>query len=396
MLWERCWRAMARAGPQRWAEVTVRVPLEDDATRRAIAGILGRPIRAGTATTAVPLGALDEVLRHAAPDWDLATVVGWAHGPLPDRSGDAAARADAIAAARDQARSLAPADTWVEVWLDDLGAGMLTRLYTRRELDLLATAARVLAVLPADAVPLPVLASRLTGDTKALGATTLAGLVLRGIASRLGEPVPRSAAERRALWEAVGVVPDDLASQVLVLNLDAGGSLLGRWLSEAAGQGLPFRVTLQQLTRLPLTHRGGGGVFVCENPAVLRAAAQRLGAGSAPLVCTEGRPSLACLRVLDGLVRAGVQLRYHGDFDWPGLRIGAAVLGATGGTSWRFGAEDYLEATARSAAGPDLDGAPADSPWDPQLARVMRDVGRTVYEEDVLDLLLEDLGDPAR
>ncbi|MFP4150314.1 MAG: TIGR02679 family protein [Nitriliruptoraceae bacterium] len=395
VLWERCWRAMARAGPQRWTSVTVRVPLADDATRRAIAGILGRPIRAGTATTAVPLGALDEVLRHADPEWDLSTVVGWVHGPLPDRFGDAAARADAIAAARDQARSLAPAGTWVEVWLDALGTGMLTRLYSRGELDLLATAARVLAELPADAVPLPVLASRLTGDTKALGATTLAGLVLRGIASRLGEPVPRSAADRRALWEAVGVVPDDLASQVLVLNLDAGGSPLGRWLTEAAGQGLPFRITLQQLTRLPLEHRGGGDVYVCENPAVLRAAAERLGAGSAPLVCTEGRPSLACLRVLDGLVRAGVQVRYHGDFDWAGLRIGAAVLVATGGTAWRFGADDYLDATARSAAGPDLQGSPAESPWDPELARVMREVGRTVYEEEVLDLLLEDLGGPA-
>jgi uncharacterized protein (TIGR02679 family) len=394
VLWKRCWRAMARSGPDRWAAVTVRVPLDDDDTRRAIAGILGRPIRAGTASTAVVLGALDEVLRGADPRWDLPAVVQDIHGPLPDRVGDAAASADAIAGARQQARSLAPDAPWVEVWLDHLDAGMLTRLHSRGELELLATAARVLAVLPADRIPLPVLASRLTGDTKALGATTLAGLVLRGIAVCLQEPVPRTAAERRALWEAVGVVPDDLASQVLVLNLAASGSALGGWLTDAARLGLPFRITLQQLSRLPLEHGGGGSVRVCENPAVLRASAERLGAASAPLVCTEGRPSLACLQLLDGLVDAGAEVRYHGDFDWPGLRIGASVLAATGGRSWRFGADDYLEAVARMGSATDLHGPVAASPWDTELARVMEQVGRTVYEEDVLDLLLEDLARP--
>lgn len=391
-LWDRCWRAMARAGPDRWAGVTVRVPLGDDDARRAVAGILGRPIRAGTATTAIVLGTLDELLRRADPRWDLPAVVQRVHGPLPDRAGDEVARADAITEARACARALAPDAPWVEAWLEHLDAGMLTRLHTRGELELLATAARVLAVLPADGVPLPVLASRLTGDTKALGATTLAGLVLRGIAVQLDEPVPRSAAARRALWEAVGVVPDDLASQVLVLNLPASGSALGGWLTEASRLGLPFRITLQQLTRLPLEHRAGGSVSVCENPAVLRAAAERLGPRSATLICTEGRPSMACLRLLDGLVSAGAQVRYHGDFDWPGLRIGASVLAATDGRPWRFGAADYRAAVARSASGPGLAGTAAESPWDAELARVMAAVGRTVYEEDVLDLLLTDLG----
>ncbi len=391
VLWERCWRAMARAGPQRWAGVTVRIPLEDDGTRRAVGGILGRPLRPGTVTTAILLGELDALLSRADPDWGLAAVVERVHGPLPDRAGDAAARDRAIAAARDQARFLAPDDGWVDAWLDDLDAGMLTRLHTRGELELLPTAARVLAALPAEGVPLPVFAARLIGDTKALGATTLSGLVLRGLARRLDEPVPRSAAERRGLWEAVGVVPDDLASQVLVLNLAPTGSALAGWLTEAAQLGLPFRITLQQLSRSPLYHGEGGVVYVCENPAVLRAAAERLGAGSAPLVCTEGRPSLACLRVLDGLVRAGTEVRYHGDFDWPGLRIGQSILAATGGRPWRFGAADYLHAAGELDPGLDLRGAVADSPWDPALARAMTDVGYAVYEEDVLDLLLTDL-----
>ena len=390
-LWQRCWRAMARAGPEQWSTVRLRLPLEHDGARRAVSGILGRPIRPGTAATTIRLGDLDELLRRADRRWDLRAVVEHEHGSLPDRAGDAEQQAAAIAAARDQARTLAPDEVWVGAWLDELDRGMLTRLHTRGELDLLPTAARVLAALPAEGTPLPALASQVTGDTKALGPTTLAGLVLRGLAVRMGEPTPRSAAERRALWEAAGVVPDDLASQVLVLNLTPTGSALAGWLREAAAEGLPFRITLQQLARQPLTHGAPGPVRVCENPAVLRAAAEQLGAGSAPLVCTEGRPSMACRRLLDGLVAAGAHVRYHGDFDWPGLRIGESLLAVTGGRPWRLGAADYLEAVERCDPRAPLTGAATASPWDPDLARTMADVGRTIYEEDVLDVLLGDL-----
>lgn len=395
-LWQRCWRAMTRAGPDSWDGVTVRLPLEQDDTRVAVAGILGRPIRPGTSATTVRLGDLDDRLRQADRRWDLRAVVEHEHGPLPDRAARAEEQATAIAAARDQARSLAPDQPWVEPWLDDLDRGMLTRLHTRGELELLPTAARILAELPGDGIPLPALASRTTGDTKSLGQTTLGGLVLRGVSRSLGEQAPASAADRRALWEAVGVVPDDLASQVLVLNLPATGSPLAGWLTEAAAAGLPFRITLQQLARQPLDHQGIGPVFVCENPAVLRAAAEQLGSGSSALICTEGRPSMACLRLLEGLTAAGAEVRYHGDFDWPGLRIAGSLLATTGGRPWRFGVTDYLDAIERVGPHTPLGGSAAESPWDPELARAMRDEGRIVYEEDVLDVLLADLGTSSR
>lgn len=397
VLWQRCWRAMARVGPQGWSTVTVRIALDDDPRRRALSGLLGRPIRAGTAATTVRLHELDRLLRRADEDWDLTAVVEQLHGPLPDRAADARAQADALAAARERARELLPDAAWVAAWLAELDRGMLTRLHTRGELELVVTAARALAELaelaelPVRAVPLPAFATRLTGDPKALGATTLAGLVLRGIARQLGEPVARSAAERRALWEAVGVVPDDLASQVLVLGLRASGSELAGWLTQAAEAGLPFRITLHQLTRQPLHHGAVGAVHVCENPAVLRAAAEQLGAASAPLVCTEGRPSVACLRLLDGLVAAGAEVRVNGDLDWPGLRIAGAVLEATGGRPWRLAAADYLGAIEQPGTRPELSGAPAASPWDPALAAAMARIGRVVYEEDVLGLLVDDL-----
>jgi uncharacterized protein (TIGR02679 family) len=394
---------MARAGPEAWAPVTISLPLASDEDRRAVAGLLGRPVRPGTGATRLNLGDLDATLRRTADGWDLRAVVETTGGPLPDRAGDARVRADAIDAAVAEARRVAPDAAWVDAWLGELGDGTTTRLHGRDELGLVRDAAHVLAVLSEradtveDALPLPVLASRTTGDTKALGPTTLGTLVLRGLARRFDEPFPDDAAGRRALWEAAGVVQDDLASQVLVMGLGRTAPLdprgpVGRWLTDASEHGLPFRLTLHQLTQHPLTVRTPGPVFVCENPAVLRTATAALGSGSAPLVCTEGRPSIACSRLLAMLVAGGCEVRYHGDFDWPGLHIAGAVLATTGGTPWRMGAADYLAAVRRSTAAPTrLRGAPAPSPWDPRLALAMTAADQVVYEEDVLDELLGDL-----
>lgn len=396
-LWARCWKAMARAGPDQWREVTIRLPLEGDAERRAVAGLLGRPVRPGTASVGIDLADLDAVLRRADDGWGLAEVVTAASGPLPDRAGDARAQQAAVAATLEQAREAAPDEPWVEPWLDGLAQGMLTRLHGRGELELVPTAARVLARLPGRGTPLPALASEITGNPKALAGTTLEGLVLRALAIREQEPPPRSAADRRALWETAGVVPDDLASQVLVLGVPAVPvGTLGRWLAEARDEGWPLRVTLHQLQHSPITVERPRPVFVCENPAVLRAAAERLGPASAPLVCTEGRPSLACTRLLSSLGEAGCELRYHGDFDWPGLRIAAALLSLPGAVPWRLSAADYSQAVARLEGDrPTLRGPAADSPWDPDLAVAMAQRDTAVYEEEVLDDLLADLDDRA-
>jgi hypothetical protein len=116
-------------------------------------------------------------------------------------------------------------------------------------------------------IALPALAAHITGDTKALNhGTTLATLVLRALALREGLPRPGSAAERRDLWDSAGVVTDDLASRVLVLNLPASGAGLGEWLAGAARYGTPFQVTLHQLDTHPI-QLAATRIFACENPA---------------------------------------------------------------------------------------------------------------------------------
>jgi len=266
--------------------------------------------------------------------------------------------------------------------------GTLTRV-VRGGRDL-ARVLWVLDALPAADEPMPVFAERVLSDTKALGDALVRGLVLRAVAVWQGIPPPVAVEQERAAWESVGVVPDDLASQVLVLNIPAEGGLVARFLGEALDLGMPVRLTLHQLRTAPIRIHARE-IFVTENPAVLRAAST-LGAASPPLVCTEGVPSVAVHRLLGSAPHAVLHCR--NDFDWPGVRMTAAALDRyPAAVPWRMAAADYL---AMATEGPPLSGAPAGTPWDPRLSEEMRRVGRAVMEERLLPILLDDLRSAAR
>lgn len=285
--------------------------------------------------------------------------------------------------------------SWYREWLAQIAAdGSLTRLVNQGEQARLRQAVRVLEYLAARGggpVLLPALAAEVTGDTKALNPGTLTStLVLRALGIRAGLARPQTAQQRRDLWESFGVVVDDLASRVLVLNLSAQGRGLGEWLTGAAGLGVPFYVTLHQLMTIPLTVRRAC-VRVCENPAVLRRAAAELGATSAPLLCTEGHPSVAFHQLADVIVDGGGELLYHGDFDWPGVAIAGSVMRRHGARPWRMAAADYTAGVRAGAEYVQLAGSSQPTPWDTELSEVMAATGRAVYEEAVADPLIADL-----
>ena len=214
-------------------------------------------------------------------------------------------------------------------------------------------------------------------------------LVLRALALREEVPVPADREAARALWTAAGVVADDLVSQVLVLNVRSGGEPLGRWLTEAAMAGQPFRVTLRQLLAMPVLPTAID-LFTCASPAVLRAAADQLGPACPPLVCTEGEPSVACSRLLHAAMVGGATVRWHADFSWSGLRSTAAAIRRLRAEPWLMGAADYQAGLAAGAAEP-LSGPPEPSPWDGRLADLMRNAGRAITEERMLPSLLAEL-----
>jgi uncharacterized protein (TIGR02679 family) len=126
---------------------------------------------------------------------------------------------------------------------------------------------------------------------------------------------------------------------------------------------------------------------------VVEEAADRLGPACAPLVCIEGRPSVAASRLLSALVAADADLAYHGDFDWPGLEIANGVV-ALGARPWRMSVANYRTAVSTAAVAlprlPERGGITAT--WDGDLAGEMERTRHQVEEEHVLHELLADLG----
>ncbi|HEV7897346.1 MAG TPA: TIGR02679 domain-containing protein [Planosporangium sp.] len=380
-------RSLERTGGSLDGTVSLAAPT--DAERLVVIGVTGTHRSAASNRLTVRLGELETHLREAYGT-GLAEVIA-VTAPLRNRPAEA--RREAVA--RDAVISLARGGRhagagWYEEWIEGLRRdGTLTRV-VRTGLSF-ADVVRVLDALPAADEPMPVFADRVLHDTKALTDGVLRGLVLRALATWQGTPAPANTEQERALWESVGVVPDDLASQVLVLNVPASGGLVGSWLTGARRAGVPMRITLYQLRLAPLV-LDCDEVFVCENPAVLRAAAATLGADARPLVCTEGVPSAAVHALLRGAPDAVI--RWRNDFDWTGVRVTAAALDRyPNAVAWRMTSEDYRPA---AGSGPVLLGVPTDTPWDPLLGDAMRQVGRAVMEERLLDDLLRDLRGPGQ
>ena len=394
------WRARDRLEAGRPLTGSVTLPAATSEQRRAVERLTGRAARSG-ASLSVSLTEVDCILRDsgAAPG-GLAEAVTRLSGPLRDRNRERAERAlawDAAFGALDAAtRGRDELAQWRE-WLDM--TGLVRRL--AREPDearlLLARVAAVLRQLPSRGVPIGRLAAECCGDAHALDDGRPVGtLVLSAVRALAGLPfAAEGAAEsRRAAWVSVGVHLDDLSSLVLCIGLPGDTrTVVGRVLAANREAGQPTVLTLRQL-RCHDEPLRAVRVRICENPVVVAAAADELGAQCEPLVCVGGQPSGAGRRLLELLAANGTEFSYHGDFDWGGVRIAGAVRSQVKWRPWRY---DHVAYQAAASAARSLaplarlidDSAP--TPWDPELATAMLRHRVRIEEELTLDALLEDL-----
>lgn len=380
-----------------------------------LASLMGRPVRQGASSISIDLDAIDAALQRAGLATSLKDALEQLDGPI-------VRRAEVLAAATSRWSRLVQdrRDARLVAWLSTPnGLGLLKRL-TRQDFDVAAElcgrAERILGVLPASGRPRAEIAARVLGDAHALDASApTATLVLAALrhgdriiairddissdgapdAEMTASDPPASALagsigdnERdRHVWARTGVLVNELARPALVLNLPlAEGGVWG------GCPGEPAYMTLRTLVRSPPGIDVAGKIIsVCENPNVVALVADQLGATAAPLVATEGMPAAAQRTLLLLLAAAGARLRYHGDFDWAGLRIAATVMTICGAVPWRFAAEDYRRSIHRLIGAP-LSGTPAPSPWDTSLRDMMEAHGRSIAEEATIDDLLEDLG----
>lgn len=360
----------------------------DAAERAAIAALFGRRPRPG-ASISIDLDRLDEIVRDSGAAASLVDAIEQLRGPIVVRH----EQVEAMRRAWDAAyRALAPL---VEgrVELAEWVVGLRSRGTVRRLAGTPAEGARllervalVLSALPADGEALPRFAARLLGSAHALDVgtpeATLVLSALRGgaVAGEEG----RGARRRRELWASAGVAVDELSSTVLVHRLPLPGPA-----GELTRRGEPVILTLRQVHGLEVAVPREP-VFVCENPSVVDAAARELGGVGRPLVCIQGQPSLAA----DALLRrlAGAGLRYHGDFDWGGLRIANRLHEVFGFEPWRYRSADLAESAG--IPGTALKGTPVDARWDAELRPALEARAARLEEEQVLDALLTDLAAP--
>lgn len=269
-----------------------------------------------------------------------------------------------------------------------------------RAKQLLVAADRVLRRLPVEGLPRSQLAAETLGDAHALDAgRPVATLVLA--AWRLHERTRASLEDEaatdtvggteerlREVWSRAGVLVNELARPALFLNLPVAPDAPRAWLP-----GEPGYLSLRQLLRKPYSWQvNGRNVYVCENPNIVAIVADRLGADSAPLVCTDGMPAAAQRILLDQLSSAGARLHYHGDYDWPGIGIGNHVMRTWQAAPWRFGYRDYLEAVmVMPTRARDLDTFGIEALWDSELRAAMDIQGLAMPEEAVASTLLDDL-----
>jgi uncharacterized protein (TIGR02679 family) len=301
-------------------------------------------------------------------------------GPIIDRAAERDARALAWSAALAE-----PTDPRLCDWISRAShRGLVKRLASgvpETARHLLTQADRVLDRVPALGIPRSQLAAQALGDAHSLDrGRPLATLLF--LTLRVADERPRDT------WARMGVLVNELAKPALALSLPAApDTVLGRLATVAREHGEPLHLSLRALLRSNVRWQTRGQtVFVCENANLLAIAADRLGASCSPLVCTDGMPSASQRTLLRQLADAGARLRYHGDFDWPGINIGNYVLRTFGATAWRFDAQHYVPHVGRA-----LSGAPIDASWDADLKPALAAGGYVLEEEAVASPLLGDL-----
>lgn len=357
------------------------------AERRALEGLTGRSFRAA-GSMRLRTSELDAALSRAGIAPSLRRALELLDGAIYDRKAHRETRERAWAEVLAQA-----GEPRLEALIGTpSGVALLKRLAggdPRAAQSLLRSSRRVLERLPERGMPLAQLAALTLGDAHALDAgSAVATLVLRSSAVCAME---EDRVERpREHWARLGVTVNELAAPALCLNLPVQRSVEPA-ASVMLSVGEPIHLSLRRLLRDPPAWAvGDRDVFVCENPSIVAIAADRLGSSSAPLVCTDGMPSAAQRTLLSQLAEAGAHLRYHGDFDWPGLTIGNFIMRALGAQPWRFTADDYLAACQGAASGLAA-GERIEAQWDPDLADAMAERALAIHEEAVAEGLLEDL-----
>lgn len=368
----------------------------------AVALLLGLRSRASKSLR-IDVADFDLALSRAGIAPSLRAALEAIDGPIVNKAAARASEAARWSAARRPAERPPALGAWLATPQGRATLKRVSRSDAPAAEKLLDLVEAVLRRLPVKGMTRAQLAADALGSAHALDAgqpiSTLVLAVLRHAArERLADPIPQGDEEPsdegintptergRDIWALSGVLVNELARPTLYLNLPSDPAL--------GPSGEPAYLSLRRLLRSTIGWSvTGREIFVCENPNVVAIAADHWGSSCAPMVCTEGMPAAAQRVLLTQLARAGAHLRYHGDFDWPGIHIANHVLRSFGAKPWRMGASDYEEAVGRiPPKASDLTGSGVQAAWDDTLLATMRHHALAIDEEAIASTLIEDLG----
>jgi uncharacterized protein (TIGR02679 family) len=251
--------------------------------------------------------------------------------------------------------------------------------------------------LPADGVPLSVLADHTVHSTHGLDPGTILGrLGARLAAAVAGLAQPATTADIRQAWEAVCVWVDRVSSQIAGWNLPLhrghpAAAVAAAYHDAAEPAVLTLGIISADDGQLITPSPPGGTIWVVEGISSLVAAAAR--GVPASVICRGGTPSVAVIEVIRAAVRAGWSIAVSSDFEPGGLQGAIALLRHAGpaGHPWRLTTGEYLSAPAEGE--PFHPNQVPETPWNPALAQAMRHRLERVSEEARLAGLLDDLTD---
>lgn len=366
----------------------VRIPELSSRGRLALRSLLAR--RPGAT---VDLAELEAALIRLAVGNDLPSALDAVGHPVSPEP--AARRVERAQSRRARAAVRAEVESWAEPWacewIDDvIRAGILGGFDEPEARSLVHQVRRVLDRLAQESrtrTSRVELAAQLLGSSHALDAgTRLEAAVARALRLRLGK------GDNRELWEQSGVHLDLTSAPALTWSLPMTcDRRLSALTSQATAFGLPLHLTRFALERHPARVPPGTSVLVVENPRIVEAAAQAR--STTPVLSTNGQPSSAVLLLLTQLRESGATLRYHGDFDTPGLAICERLI-HLGAIPWRMTARDYRDALraadAQAIPLPIDELSPGPTPWDPILHDVFDRERRIVHQERLLPALIRE------
>ena len=246
-------------------------------------------------------------------------------------------------------------------------------------------------------LPLAVFAAEISDNPHYFDRGTAAGLLLvHAICSRQDQQLPENAHAWRELLEDVGIIPDNVSSQVHACGLRLKRGACWHPAYEAFYEEKePCVVTMENLKGVTEAEAIDNRVYVVENEMVFTYLTAGEKKKACTLLCTSGQLRAAAMKLLTLLLENGATVYYSGDTDPDGLGIADRLWRKFGDAVqiWRMSPKDYEKSISGETTGA-AGLAKLEHISHPELrktAECIKNRKKAGYQENLLEELAKDI-----